>query len=231
MHPHLPKPLHGWRELVGEVGIIVLAVLIALGAEQVVADIHWHRELSDTRDALRAELKHDIGAIKFSTDRDPCIERRLNQLDGWLAQARHRQAIPLTHAIGRPSQQFMWTSVWDTVKSGDVASHMQLKERLAYARTYSLIDNVAKLLDRQRDGWWALGQFNGAPSLDHSDQMRLEQLVTTLRSTSILIVANANLILPQARAMHLTAEQIPAYSPAADKSFCEPLTKLSGGSS
>ena len=33
MHFHLPKPLHGWREFAGEVGIIVLGVLIALGAE------------------------------------------------------------------------------------------------------------------------------------------------------------------------------------------------------
>jgi hypothetical protein len=32
MHFHLPKPLHGWREFAGEVGIIVLGVLIALGA-------------------------------------------------------------------------------------------------------------------------------------------------------------------------------------------------------
>jgi len=32
MHFHLPKPLHGWREFAGEVGIIVIGVLIALGA-------------------------------------------------------------------------------------------------------------------------------------------------------------------------------------------------------
>ncbi len=36
MHVHLPRPLHGWRELVGEVGVIVLGVLIALGAGQIV---------------------------------------------------------------------------------------------------------------------------------------------------------------------------------------------------
>src|SRR4051794_16645332 len=34
MHVHLPEPLHGRREFVGEVGIIVIGVLIALGAEQ-----------------------------------------------------------------------------------------------------------------------------------------------------------------------------------------------------
>ncbi len=38
MHFHLPKPLHGCREFTGHVGIIVIGVLIALGAEQVVED-------------------------------------------------------------------------------------------------------------------------------------------------------------------------------------------------
>jgi len=36
MHVHLPKPLHGWRAFAGEVGIIVVGVLIALSAEQFV---------------------------------------------------------------------------------------------------------------------------------------------------------------------------------------------------
>jgi len=34
MHIPLPKPLHGWRAFVGEVGIIVLGVLIALAFGQ-----------------------------------------------------------------------------------------------------------------------------------------------------------------------------------------------------
>jgi hypothetical protein len=49
MHFHLPKPLHGWREFAGEVGIIVLGVLIALGAEQVVETLHWRSEIADAR--------------------------------------------------------------------------------------------------------------------------------------------------------------------------------------
>ena len=40
MRFHLPKPLHGWREFAGEVGIIVIGVLIALGAEQAIDAIH-----------------------------------------------------------------------------------------------------------------------------------------------------------------------------------------------
>lgn len=44
MHFRLPKPLHGWRTFVGEVGIIVLGVLIALGAEQAAQTAHQRHE-------------------------------------------------------------------------------------------------------------------------------------------------------------------------------------------
>lgn len=70
MHVHLPKPLHGWRAFAGEVGVIVLGVLIALAAEQAVEALHWrdqtatlrenlHREIRD--DQWNAALGHDLG--------------------------------------------------------------------------------------------------------------------------------------------------------------------------
>ncbi len=48
MHIHLPKPLHGWRQFVGEVGIIVIGVLIALGAEQMVESLRWQQKVRST---------------------------------------------------------------------------------------------------------------------------------------------------------------------------------------
>jgi hypothetical protein len=41
MHFHMPKPIHGWRQFFGEVGIIVVGVLIALSAEQIVEERTW----------------------------------------------------------------------------------------------------------------------------------------------------------------------------------------------
>jgi hypothetical protein len=49
MHFHLPKPLHRWRAFAGEVGIIVLGVLIALGAEQVAQWIHEQNDVKELR--------------------------------------------------------------------------------------------------------------------------------------------------------------------------------------
>src|SRR3954469_20288622 len=80
MHIHLPKPLHGWRQFVGEVGIIVIGVLIALGAEQIVETLHWRAETRATRDALFSEISDNLSAAKFRAMQEPCVERRLNEI-------------------------------------------------------------------------------------------------------------------------------------------------------
>ena len=60
MHFHLPKPLHGWREFAGEVGIIVIGVLIALGAEQVVESSHDRLQVEKMRSRLGSELSNNL---------------------------------------------------------------------------------------------------------------------------------------------------------------------------
>ncbi len=87
MHVHLPKPLHGWRAFVGEVGIIVIGVLIALGAEQLVVTIHERHVAAETRASVRAELQTGLASFAFRQQAEPCIDRRLSELrriiDGW----------------------------------------------------------------------------------------------------------------------------------------------------
>ena len=80
MHFHLPKPLHGWREFVGEVGIIVVGVLIALGAEQVVEGIHDRNVADETRASVRAELQTGLASLALRQEAEPCIDRRLGEV-------------------------------------------------------------------------------------------------------------------------------------------------------
>ena len=86
MHFHLPKPLHGWREFVGEVGIIVIGVLIALGAEQVVEAVHHRSQVDEAIEKLRAEsadnrrvLDYDLRLLQKSL---AVVDRDLAALDG-----------------------------------------------------------------------------------------------------------------------------------------------------
>lgn len=72
--------MHGWRPFWGEVGIIVLGVLIALGAQQLVE--RWRdRQLADqTRMAIAEEINQNLLNVSLRATAEPCIQRRLGEL-------------------------------------------------------------------------------------------------------------------------------------------------------
>ena len=85
MHFHLPKPLHGWREFAGEVGIIVIGVLIALGAEQIVERVHWRDQLKDTEERIASEMGTNLGNAYERLIINDCLKGRLVELRDQLA--------------------------------------------------------------------------------------------------------------------------------------------------
>ncbi len=45
----LPTPIRGWRVLAGEMGVIAVGVLIALGAQQLVERREWNQRAASPR--------------------------------------------------------------------------------------------------------------------------------------------------------------------------------------
>ncbi len=111
MHFHLPKPLHGWREFAGEVGIIVVGVMIALGAEQVVEKMRWNGEVADARKSLDAQLADAKFGLERLQNQD-CVERKLDRLDD-LISATDR---PTIYKVRLTPIRVWGTSTW---KIGD----------------------------------------------------------------------------------------------------------------
>ena len=146
MHFHLPKPLHGWRELVGEVGIIVVGVLIALAAEQAVGWIHERDDMTQLRSALRSELADSRARWENIRAQDTCTEQRLDSLDKWLASA------PPDASLSEAYRPFLWnmhSSAWDLAKTSPVTGHLPLEERLTYASLYAASDNWRQFIDEE----------------------------------------------------------------------------------
>lgn len=81
MHVHLPKPLHGWREFLGEVGVIVIGVLLALSADQLVERTTWRKHVAEAKEDLRGELQADLFNAQERVLMESCIDRRLDQLE------------------------------------------------------------------------------------------------------------------------------------------------------
>ena len=74
------RPAKGWRHSRGEVGVIVLGVLLALGARPAAETFNERREAAETRAALTKEIEDTLAILELRKAAQPCIDRRLSEL-------------------------------------------------------------------------------------------------------------------------------------------------------
>jgi hypothetical protein len=144
MHFHLPKPLHGWRAFAGEVGIIVLGVLLALAAQQLVEEVGWHDKVSHAEAAMRLELSEDDGPQAYARLLiGPCLNQQIGRIhDG----AGRVPADQLRRWIADYSPPFRsWDSeAWKAVIASDVGSHMGADRLVQWSAPYRLMPSLTE---------------------------------------------------------------------------------------
>jgi hypothetical protein len=135
----LPRPLHGWREFVGEVGIIVLGDLIALGAQQAVETMQTHQRIKETRAALDAELSRDLAAFEWRVSQRPCVRSRVDELNRWATAIAAGQPIVFKKEITPPRYFTINKTVWQASENDlgqmPVENQAQLCEHLLGTRS------------------------------------------------------------------------------------------------
>lgn len=142
MHFHLPKPLHGWREFAGEVAIIVLGVLIALGAEQVVEDWQWHQKVEVVRRSLMGELGNDRARWERDVSAGRCALADVDRLDTWAENGASGAARPVP-ALRSGNFLTMHTANWSLATGSETLDHFPVSEQLAFAALYNGLENRA----------------------------------------------------------------------------------------
>lgn len=162
MHFHLPKPLHGWRQFIGEVGIIVIGVLIALAAEQVAQTVHWRFETSQLRDSLHREIKDDLTNAAYDVMVSPCLRARIQRLDrelgdsgpSWPGDAAEDaedvrwQALPVAIKVS-DVEGFYTSGHWETALASGALAHMPQSERNGLSYTYRAIADLSSYANEE----------------------------------------------------------------------------------
>lgn len=179
MRIRLPTPLKGWRVFIGEVGTILLGVLLALGAQELVQSRHWKREVDETRKALDAELARDLAAFDYRFSQRPCIAERLSELRRWADSHRSGTPIKLKKDI-QPAPGFETRSaVWE-VTDGEIATRIPLQAKLSYATLYDGMKSFEELTDNEEEQWVALLRFQNSRRLVEADLQTVENAIRLL---------------------------------------------------
>ena len=149
MHFHLPRPLHGWREFVGEVAIIVLGVLIALGAEQAVQSIEWRHKVDAALADMDNELNAGDGPQAYARlAMHDCVATRLIGLRASIENGDRAGGRKLIDQFWLPNR------TWDSLAregatAADVATHMPHERMLQYRIAYEMVPDMQRLAEKE----------------------------------------------------------------------------------
>jgi hypothetical protein len=163
MHVHLPKPLHGWREFTGEVGIIVIAILLALSAEYLLEQRHWRHQAEMASEAIKTEL---LSAALVGYERraiQPCLLFTLDNLvkkvrrnsGDWTATPQFRVAkrgkqvgaLGMPFAYRAPSR-LLTSDAWQNAIATGTLNHMSSTRVDELSGIY---DEISQLRDLQAE--------------------------------------------------------------------------------
>jgi hypothetical protein len=202
MHFHLPKPLHGWREFAGEVGIIVVGVLIALGAEQLVSSFDMKLKVRRAEAAMRLELAEDDGPQAYGRMlTGGCLDAQLVRIHDGAGHVPADQLRQWVLAYNPPYRT--WDSeAWKTVLGSDVGSHMGPERLVQWSSPYRIISPMTDRNQRERDLATELHEAvppDGEPSA--GDLQVLRRVVAQLRTINGSFFRGSQLLLARSQGL------------------------------
>lgn len=222
MHVHLPKPLHGWRAFAGEVGIIVLGVLIALAANEFVDGLQWRQKVNHAEAAMRLELSNDDAPQAYARILiAPCLDAEIERIHDGAGQMPADHLRGLVAAYVPPIRG--WDSeAWKAVLGSDVGSHMGPDRLVQWSSPYRLMPALSDDNTRERDLAIDLHEAlppSGEPSPAdlqalRRDSRQLQSLNSVFYRLSQLVLARSNAVgapLPEASRRELLSEAKAMY--------------------
>lgn len=169
------KPWRDWREFLWEIVTIVIGVLLALGAGQVVDDLHWKAEVAAERMALHREVRENLAAVTQRVSQTACIERRLGQLGEVFRRQARGAPLGVIAPVFRPEVFTYSSGSWEIALAGQVLGHMPLKEKLAYSDAFESFRIYTELRHDEDAVWRRLRLLDHPEILVAADWAALHQ--------------------------------------------------------
>lgn len=161
MRFRVPTPLHGWRQFAGEVGIIVLGVLIALAVEQVASAVRDNVARREAREAVYSEINLNLSYMRARMDTQPCVERRLREIGLLLANAGDGTLSPQPKWIGQPA---IWINSDERWQAATTSGRVSLFSPDEQSRLASIYVATKQFIDSEQREQAAWAQLRGLES-------------------------------------------------------------------
>ena len=146
-----------------DIVVTTLGVLIALGIGEIVEEVRWKLRIAANDKAMRAEAGLLRGVYIERDMLEPCIARRLTELQEVLAAARSSGRLPDIRNVAAPPNRADFGDSWEVMLGTEIPLHIDPKDLMGTATLWVNEDAYSDMVDRQRDAFDRLALLEGRP--------------------------------------------------------------------
>jgi len=209
MRLNLPKPLHGWRAFAGEVGIIVLGVILALSFGQAAQAWQWHQDVKIARAAIHREMAFDLALFADRLRIASCVDRHLADAGQRIEVLAQSGATPAADANLESPGRMILVGDYEAQEAAQNLVHFPPDELSALGVFYDQVRFMREWTEKEDAAWNELALLSAGKSrLGAFDVALLRRDLQTARNYERLTVINSRRQL--ARGRHLGIEPGPS---------------------
>jgi len=202
---HKPKPVHNWRELLTEIGVVVIGVCIALSAEQAVEWWHWRGQVAEAREVIATEMAQNLVGAIARLRTQGCIERRLDALSDILDAASRSGTLPPVGDIGQPPPRQWRSGAWESLVAAETATHFPRQQLSDLASLYQLVERMENYSQLSLQSWSYLYAMVGpGRQLDAASGADLRKALSLARATSRTYASMGMTLILRSRTLRLS---------------------------
>jgi hypothetical protein len=192
MHLPLPKPLHGWRAFVGEVGIIVLGVIVALGFGEVAQAWQWHRDVQTARASIQREMASDLGVFADRLRIAKCVDRHLKDAGQRIEIVAQNGATPTASANLESPGRMILVGDYEAQEAAQNLVHFPPAELSALGVFYDQVRFMREWTEKEDAAWNELALLSaGNTKLGAFDVALLRRDLQVARNYENLTLINS----------------------------------------
>lgn len=224
-----PKPWHSWRNDGRELLIVVMGVLIALLAQEIVQGLEWNQKVGAAEIAMKRELLWDDGPqIYQRAMMYPCLSHRLDAIrsavedraprDRIVALIDGYQVFPLTYDV--VAQQ--------AATASDVTTHVKQDVLEPYMLPYAVMPGFGHTAEVEQEHIARLHALSGKGGpLSEAESTEVLNAVELLRNDNRFMNSAARWSIPQLRKLGtVDPGRLREFTDIARKSFGDCIKPL-----
>ena len=195
----LPKPLHGWRAFAGEVGVIVLGVVLALAAQQVAESVNDRREAAATRATLVDEIEETLAILELRKAAQPCIDNRLGELRAIVNEWGRTGSFTTPRWVSQATWFAFDTARFEAAQSAGRLALLPSEDQYRMGLIVGSLRLFRDIQRRETDAWSILRMLQSGPEvLSATDRTAVRMALQEASTLNHFAQINVGQTLPQA---------------------------------